>query len=174
MKFIIDTMKKAAGIIILILLAVIAIQEYRIRRYTGSETVTVTVIHDTITITTPAPVLVAETGQIRAKLPVAELPVIELSIIDSLPAVADSAEVIIPVSTKIYEDSLFRAVISGYNVSLDSIQIYRQTVYVDRWHEGVKAKTRRWALGVQVGYGTDFKGMHPYIGVGVSYNLWGF
>jgi hypothetical protein len=165
-----DSMKKAAGIIILILLAVIAIQEYRIQNI-ESETTTVTVIHDTITITAPAPISVAETGQIRAKLPVAELPVIELLIIDSLPAVADSVEVVVPISAKIYEDSLYRAVISGYNVSLDSIQIYRQTVYVDRTKT---ARPKRWSIGLQVGYGTDFKGMHPYIGIGVSYKLFDF
>ncbi|MDR1224488.1 MAG: hypothetical protein LBL07_16655 [Tannerella sp.] len=173
-------MKKAAGIIILILLAVIAIQEYRIRRHTGSETVTVTVIHDTVTIITPAPVLVVETGQIRAKLPVAgkctaepeKVP--ETGVFDAARD-EDSVEVVIPVSTKVYEDSLYRAVISGYNVSLDSIQIYRSTVYVERWHEVTKkVKPGRWSFGVQVGYGTDFKDVRPYVGVGVSYKLWEF
>jgi hypothetical protein len=169
-----DSMKKAAGIIILILLAVIAIQEYRIRN-TESETTTVTVIYDTITITTPAPVSVAETGQVRTKLPVAELPVIELPIVDNTPMTADSAEVIIPISTKVYEDSLYRAVISGYNVSLDTMQIYRNTVYVEHFREVTKmVRPGRWSIGLQVGYGTDFRGMRPYIGVGVSYNLWKF
>jgi hypothetical protein len=164
MRFIVNVMKKAAGIIMLILLAVIAIQEYRIRN-TESETVTTTtvIVHDTVMVDVPVPVSVAETGQVRAKLPVAELPVI-----DSLPAGADSVEVVIPISTKIYEDSLYRAVVSGYMVSLDTMQIYRNTVYVDRWHEGVKVKPKRWTVGVQVGYRTDFRGMRPYIGVGIG------
>ncbi|MDR1120222.1 MAG: hypothetical protein LBM08_04825, partial [Dysgonamonadaceae bacterium] len=145
---------------------------YRIRN-TESETTTVTVIYDTIT--TPAPVSVAETGQVRAKLPDAELPVIELSIIDTLPAVTDSAEVVIPISTKVYEDSLYRAVISGYNVSLDTMQIYRNTVYVDHFREVTKmVRPGRWSVGLQVGYGTDFRGMRPYLGVGVSYKLFDF
>jgi hypothetical protein len=167
-------MKKASGIILLILLAVIAIQEYRIRNI-ESETTTVTVIHDTITITTPAPISVAETGQVRTKLPVAELPVIELPIIDTLPAVADSAEVIIPISTKVYEDTLYRAVISGYNASLDTIQIYRNTVYVDHFREVTKmVRPGRWSIGLQVGYGTNFRGMRPYIGIGIGYRLFDF
>jgi hypothetical protein len=78
------------------------------------------------------------------------------------------------ISTKVYEDSLYRAVISGYNVSLDSMQIYQQTVYIDRWHEGAKVKLKRWSVGVQVGYGRNFRGGRPYLGIGVSYNLWIF
>jgi hypothetical protein len=177
-------MKKALAIIIFILVSVIAIQEYRIRRI-DSTPVTVTVIHDTITITTPAPVSVAETGQIRAKLPLATKRVSEktpemdgkheLPLIDNLPAGVDSPEVIIPISTKVYEDSLYRAVVSGYNVSLDSIQIYRHTVYVDHFREVTKkVKPHRWSFGVQVGYGTDFKGLHPYFGIGIGYRLFEF
>jgi hypothetical protein len=168
MKLIINTMKKALAVIILVLVSVIAIQEYRIR-HIESTPATVTVIRDTITVTTPAPVLVAETGQVRAKLPV------ELPAIDNSSTVVDSAEVIISISTKVYEDSLYRAVISGYNASLDSMQIYRQTVYVDHFREVTKkAKPGRWSFGVQVGYGTDFRGVHPYLGIGIGYRLFGF
>jgi hypothetical protein len=174
MKFIIHTMKKALATIIFILAAFIAVQEYRIRRI-ESAPVTVTVIHDTITVTSPIPVSVAETGQIRAKLPVVESPAIELPIVDNVPVVADSTEVIIPISTKVYEDSLYRAVISGYNASLDSLQIYRNTVYIDRWREVTKmVKPGRWSIGVQVGYGTDFRGVRPYLGIGIGYRLVGF
>jgi opacity protein-like surface antigen len=92
-----------------------------------------------------------------------------------LPAVTDSAEVVIPISTKVYEDSLYRAVISGYNVSLDTMQIYRNTVYVDHFREVTKmVRPGRWSVGLQVGYGTDFRGMRPYLGVGVSYKLFDF
>jgi hypothetical protein len=179
-------MKKALAVIIFILVSVIVIEEYRIRRI-ESAPVTVTVIHDTITITTPAPVSVAETGQIRAKLPVVaksagvseKTPEMdgkyELPPVDNLPAVADSAEVIIPISTKVYEDSLYRAVVSGYNASLDSIRVYRNTVYVDHFREVTKmVKPGRWSFGVQVGYGTDFKGLHPYFGIGIGYRLFEF
>jgi hypothetical protein len=179
-------MKKTLAIIIFILVSVIAIQEYRIRSI-DSTPVTVTVIHDTITVTTPVPVSVAETGQIRAKLPVAtkssgvseKTPEMngkyELPPVDSLPAGVDSTEVIIPVSTKVYEDSLFHAVVSGYNASLDSIRIYRNEVYVDHFREITKKeKPKRWSFSVQVGYGTDFKGLHPYFGIGIGYRLFDF
>mgnify|MGYP005931201877 CR=1 FL=1 len=72
-----------------------------------------------------------------------------------------------------YEDSLYRAWVSGYRPRLDSIEIYPRTVYQtvtnDIYHT-IKIKDRhRWGLGLQVGYG------YPggfYVGAGVSYNLW--
>jgi hypothetical protein len=147
-------MKKALATIIFILVSVIAIQEYRIQRI-ESAPATVTVIHDTITITTPVPVLVAETGKVRAKLPVAAKSTGELEKASEACVIEtvkdnDSVEVIIPISTKVYEDSLYRAVISGYNASLDSMQIYRNTVYIDRWREVTKkVNPGRWSIGVQ-------------------------
>jgi hypothetical protein len=179
-------MKTALAIITFILASVIVIEEYRIRRI-ESAPVTVTVIRDTVTVDAPVPVSVAETGQIRTKLPVvaksagepertAETGETDESPpIDNLPAVADSAEVIIPISTKVYEDSLYRAVVSGYNASLDSIRIYRNTVYVDHFREVTKkVNPGRWSFGVQVGYGMDFKGLHPYFGIGIGYRLFEF
>ena len=71
-----------------------------------------------------------------------------------------------------YEDSLYRAWVSGYRPKLDSLQIFPRTVYRtvtnDIYHT-IKVKDKRgWGLGLQVGYG------YPgglYVGVGVSYNL---
>lgn len=77
----------------------------------------------------------------------------------------DYAEVVIPVVQKIYEDSLYRAWVSGYNAKLDSIEIYSLTREV---RISVPAKPKRWGIGLQAGYGYP-KGW--YVGVGVSYNL---
>ncbi|WP_320887091.1 DUF6808 domain-containing protein [Bacteroides clarus] len=74
----------------------------------------------------------------------------------------------------VYEDSLYRAVVSGYvDPQLDSMTVYPKTVYQtvtnDIYHPVVvKPKRKRWGLGLQVGYG------YPgglYVGAGVSYNL---
>ena len=69
-----------------------------------------------------------------------------------------------------YEDSLYRAWVSGYRPRLDSLQIFPRTVYRtvtnDIYHTIVKKK--RWGLGLQAGYG------YPggfYVGAGVSYDL---
>ena len=81
----------------------------------------------------------------------------------------DTVFVEIPISQKVYEDSLYRAWVSGYKASLDSIYVFPrhtvETVYVpgkDR---------RRWGIGLQIGIGTDLKGWSPYVGIGVSYDL---
>ena len=73
----------------------------------------------------------------------------------------------------VYEDSLYRAWVSGYRPRLDSIEVYPKTVYQtvtnDIYHPVVvKPKKKRWGLGLQAGYG------YPggfYVGGGVSYNL---
>ena len=71
-----------------------------------------------------------------------------------------------------YEDSLYRAWVSGYRPRLDSIEVYPKTVYQevtnDIYHT-IVPKKKRWGLGLQAGYG------YPngfYVGGGVSYNLW--
>ncbi len=70
-----------------------------------------------------------------------------------------------------YEDSLYRAWVSGYRPRLDSLQIFPRTVYRtvtnDIYHT-IVPKKKRWGLGLQAGYG------YPcgwYAGVGVSCNL---
>ncbi len=71
-----------------------------------------------------------------------------------------------------YEDSLYRAWVSGYRPKLDSIEIYPRTVthtITNDIYHTIKVKDkRRWGLGLQVGYG------YPggfYVGGGVTYNL---
>ena len=74
----------------------------------------------------------------------------------------------------VYEDSLYRAVVSGYvDPRLDSMTVYPRTVYQtvtnDIYHPVVvKSKKKRWGLGLQAGYG------YPggwYVGGGVSWNI---
>lgn len=86
---------------------------------------------------------------------------------DTCLAPVDSVEVVIPITQKIYEDSLYRAWVSGYNAKLDRIEVYSQTMEI-RIPVPVPAKRKRWGLGLQAGYG------YPngwYVGVGVNYNL---
>lgn len=70
-----------------------------------------------------------------------------------------------------YEDSLYRAWVSGYRPRLDSLQIFPKTVYQtvmnDIYHT-ITPRKKRWGLGMQVGYGYP-SGI--YAGIGVSYNL---
>lgn len=70
-----------------------------------------------------------------------------------------------------YEDSLYRAWVSGYRPRLDSLMVFPKTVYQtvtnDIYHT-ITPKKKRWGLGLQVGYGYP-SGI--YAGIGVSYNL---
>lgn len=92
---------------------------------------------------------------------------------DSLAVVerGDSAEVIIPITQKVYETEDYRAYISGYRATMDSIFI-RQRTNTIRIREPTKPK--HFSIGLQVGYGMTPKGFQPYAGVGVTVNLWSF
>lgn len=77
---------------------------------------------------------------------------------------------------KVYEDSTYRAVISGpaiaeYGPSLDSISVYRKTVTVYQT-KTVYREPSPWGIGIQAGYGASKDGLTPYIGVGITYTLW--
>lgn len=82
--------------------------------------------------------------------------------------VSDSVKVQIPISQKVYEDTLYRAYISGYEPKLDSITIKQKTTYITHT---IRDKESRFRIGLQAGYGLTPKGMMPYVGVGLSYKL---
>lgn len=71
----------------------------------------------------------------------------------------------------VYKDTTYRAVVSGVQPRLDSIEIYRPTITntITKYVE-VKKKTK-WGIGVQAGYGYNGKKFSPYAGVGVQYNI---
>ena len=116
-----------------------------------------TVIHyDTVTAVRPIP---TERTVIRTDT-------LTLAFTDTI-VKSDSIIVTLPVERKVYEDSLYRAVISGIHPSLDTISVrstYR-TVTV------TKDRMPRLTFGIQAGGGFDGKTIRPYIGVGVQYNL---
>lgn len=78
----------------------------------------------------------------------------------------------IPIETKIYQDSTYRAVISGYRASLDTIQVYPIHTYTTITN--IITKQKRFNIGVQagVGYGCFNKKPDVYLGFGVSYRLY--
>lgn len=85
----------------------------------------------------------------------------------------DSVLVDVPIERRIYEeDSLYRAVVSGYRPSLDSLLVYRTTTEITKFVP-VPVK-KRWGVGIQAGYGFSRQGISPYVGVGISYNLINF
>lgn len=83
----------------------------------------------------------------------------------------------IPIETKSYNDTIindkdsviFKASLSGYKTSLDSINISVhsiQPIIV----QPIK-KQSRYSIGLHIGYGFTNKGFSPIIGIGLSYRL---
>ena len=88
----------------------------------------------------------------------------------------DSADVVVPITQTVYEDSTYTAYVSGYRASLDSL-IFRMPREVTTITNTHYQKPKRWSIGIQVGYGMTLKGtpqFSPYVGIGVSYNLFSF
>lgn len=86
----------------------------------------------------------------------------------------DSIAVQIPIIQKVYEDSNYTAYISGYNPILDSLilKMSRELITIKEY-----SKPKRWNVGIQAGCGlTLSRQLHiaPYVGIGISYNLFSF
>ncbi len=83
----------------------------------------------------------------------------------------DSVAVSIPITQTRYETEDYRAYVSGYNARLDSLFVTSKSTVV-RIRDLVKPK--RFSVGLQAGYGMTPKGFQPYVGLGVSVNLFSF
>ena len=83
--------------------------------------------------------------------------------------VRDTVLVEVPIYTYVAQDSLYRVEVEGFNVAFKRIDVYPKTVY--KTQEKIVKTNDKWGLGVQVGYGASKQGLSPYIGIGVSYNI---
>lgn len=101
----------------------------------------------------------------------------EPEIAESVPETADSV-LYLPVllEQKVYEDSTYRAVVSGpsieqYGPRLDSISVYsrKTTVYQTKT---VYVEPSPWSFGVTAGVTVTGKGVEPGITAGVTYTIW--
>lgn len=86
----------------------------------------------------------------------------------------DSIQVELPIEQKRYTDNTYTAYVSGYKPRLDSIFIYprQEMITITK-----RVKPKHWSIGIQAGYGMTLKGepqFCPYIGIGISYNLFQF
>lgn len=78
----------------------------------------------------------------------------------------------IPIERTTYQDSTYRAVVSGYRASLDTIQVY--PIHTITTITNIITKQKRFNIGVQAGVGYGFFNKKPdiYVGLGVSYRLY--
>lgn len=82
--------------------------------------------------------------------------------------------VLVPISRKVYEGEDYRAVVSGFRASLDTLDIFRKTQTVTNTvvqRVEVPSKPKRWGIGVSAGYALTPQGVKPCIGAGISYSF---
>lgn len=91
--------------------------------------------------------------------------------VDSVTVQRDSVCIDLPIMQKTYGDSTYTAWVSGYDVTLDSIRVYRREDVVTITE---KQPAKRWHIGLTGGYGLCTAGLQPYIGIGVTYSLISF
>lgn len=156
-------MRKILGVLLcisVVLNIVLYIEHGKIKSEKVCDTTKVTIV-DSVKKSFPVPVDSFVVRYIAKSLPIARD-----SVTKQLEG--DSAKIQIPISQKVYEDTLYRAYVSGYEPNLDSITIKQRTTYITHT---IRDKESRFRVGLQAGYGLTPKGMQPYVGVGLSYRL---
>lgn len=119
------------------------------------ETVTDTlIVRDTVTVSKPVPYNVYVVDTMWFEVPVY--------------GGRDTVFVPLPREVKEYKDSNYRAVVSGFRPSLDTISVYPKTVVITTTE---RIQPPRWSWGVQAGLGASKDGITPYVGVGIQYRL---
>lgn len=77
---------------------------------------------------------------------------------------ADTAAVLVPVERAEYAGDGFRAWVSGYRPTLDSISLVRTATTI-------RPVAPRFSFGIQAGIGLTPAGLQPYLGIGLQYRF---
>lgn len=118
---------------------------------------TITIIkRDTITIIKPQPIVEYRDRIIRDTL----------YNTDSVPVLVD-----VPIEVKVYQDSSYRAVISGYKAELDSIYIFNKNQIYTINKITYKTKRINFSPSIGFGYGMFNKRIDMYVGFSIGYNF---
>lgn len=118
-------------------------------------------VRDTVRVPVPTPVKEYVIRTVRDTVRLAAAPLTDSTALAAL-----------PLTRRVYADSTFRAVVSGYRPQLDSLAVFpvRQVVTEQVVVTRTVRKPARFSLGLQVGYGTDFRRHGPYVGIGLQWN----
>lgn len=120
------------------------------------------IIRDTVTVETPVPILTTITDTLLVAYP-------------DIVIIHDTTFVQLPKERKEYSGKDYRAIVSGYQPSLDLIQVFPETKVVPRTISVPSRKRSHFALSLQAGYGITIQDNRitplPYIGAGLSYSL---
>ena len=161
-------MKQAFGIILALLLISIGVNVWQWR---SQPEASVVVEHDTIwkdtVIREPMPAETIQTGRvvyIKVAVPQPQT---------QHDTIRDSIEVSVPIIQKRYDDSLYTAWVSGFEPSLDSIDLRLPTI-TETITKTIVKRSPLFSIGIQTGAGFGIISRQPdiYIGVGAQLNLW--
>ena len=83
----------------------------------------------------------------------------------------DTVSVAVPLERRVYVTDDYRAVVSGYEARLDTLQLRRELTRVTL---SQPSRTSRWGVSVTAGVALTPRGVQPMVGVGVSYRLVSF
>ncbi len=132
---------------------------------TGSATVTppdTLIIRDTVTVELPVPTLTTIIDTILVVRP-------------DIIVIRDTVYARLPKERKEYSGADYRAVVSGYQPSLDLIQVFPETKTITQTVSAPLRKRSHWSIALQAGYGLTLQSNRitrlPYIGAGLSYNI---
>lgn len=124
-------------------------------------------IVDTVVVREPVAVSHEVVRYVTVRVPVRDT-VFEENYAQDLPEIIrDSVEVELPITRRVYADSMYRAVVSGWMPRLEEVEVYPRTVV----RRETVVRRDRLGVGVQGGLGVTPKGVLPYVGVGVSWRL---
>lgn len=120
------------------------------------------IVRDTVTVEYPVPILTTITDTLLVAYP-------------DIVIIHDTTFVQLLKERKEYSGKDYRAVVSGYQPSLDLIQVFPETKVVTRTISVPLRKRSHFALSLQAGYGITIQDNRitplPYIGAGLSYSL---
>lgn len=126
-------------------------------------------LRDTIPQYFPQPV---DGTKVRTEYKFLTRVVTETDTIFRVNSVTDSVLVEVPIESRHYSSPEYDAWVSGYEPSLDSIKVYRETQYITETVTKSKPPNR-FSIGLQGGYGYGFKSKtwEPYVGVGIGIKI---
>ena len=152
-------MKNIFIVLFILLLASIGLNWYLLTRPEQEPDVKIEKVIKYDTIKVDNPVLLSKTV-IKTKLDT-------LVMKEVIPGDTVRVAVEIPYEQKLFqEDSLYKAWVSGYDVNLDSLRIYHQTLTIRETR--VLKDPRKFSIGPAVWGGYDFNGKQWGYGVGLS------
>lgn len=117
-------------------------------------------------------ITVIKTDTVRVLQPVPQ--VVEVIRRDTV-RVNDTVILTVPIERKTYQNSTYKATVTGYNPALEDVEVYPRTVTntVTQTQTVYKYIPKKWGVGLSAGYGittTDLR-LSPYVGISINYNL---